>query len=715
MSTLNYTLIDADPSAGRDDDNIEADPGVSPGNALQVYQFDSIASQEYELVRTTAGAEPEGTGEGLIMIGAPGNIPWVDLDGDGDTPTGSGSEQRVNVDGAIRSRGYFDELGRDVVGLLDNLLPAAPNLQTFDAPDTGNASSGSGKIGTDAPSFLSQNAVVSVDPDKTADPSERGVIDGDGGVTFTGDLNFDVSGTDIYSDDAFGPGDKGHLEIVVNGNRPTGTEDGDNTNDDSRYFDLTDLSAQDTTSTGSATGFDMDAAQTVTFSNGETFGDGYERTGEYYLRFADNVFVDDDVNEVEVRHYVGGSVRASTNTIRFFLDTDSSNITFNTTNSGGDPAIDSLTLNDIGEANGGKSLSGIKYAAGADAALNYVVGNVYRTSYSNDSNGIDYVSVQNCAVDSAQIPDNSSVDDDLLIADQIPGTGEVQPGNDGVYKIRAGDDAQGFGDGPDVVTAGDFQIQLQVNDPVEGAQSAATATGGYNLLVDNDGNQPNWETQENFIIEGESQHTSGGEGTRVQEANVTFGGDVSDGNLNANARYDPTTDISDDSADADYTNELQVYDRQLIYPDTNFASGFNPTTASGNYSGSNTTGQRQYVGFAEDKSSNTKDFAVAVNASQSNLVQAGTLTNGTSDVSLELRIGGTNDTGWLDVTVAEDQSGGCFASVNGTSQSLDGNDIGIIMDAFSGSSGAGGRLFYRFTYPENGTAVIDNVNVTYSP
>jgi hypothetical protein len=192
---------------------------------------------------------------------------------------------------------------------------------------------------------------------------------------------------------------------------------------------------------------------------------------------------------------------------------------------------------------------------------------------------------------------------------------------------------------------------------------------------------------------------------------VSFSGDVSDGNLGA-GRFDPTTDISDDSSNSDYANELQVFDRQLVYPSRNFSTGFQPTTSTGDYSGSQSTGVRQYVGFAEDTSDNIKDFALRVNGSGT-LVEAGTLTTGSDEVSIELRIGGQNDTGWLDVTIAESDSGGCFASTNGNSQSLDGNDIGIIMDAFSNEDGAGGRLFYRIRYPENGTATIDNVEVEY--
>jgi hypothetical protein len=703
MSTLNYTVIDGNNDV--DDSTVEPDTGSGvPGNALRVFQFNDAASTESQLLLASSGSADQTSSEGLVFVGQPTNMAWVELEDrnsnvgvDTGSPTASDNSERVNIDGAIRGRGFLDESGRDLVELVDNLLPNAPELQTFDFAD-GNP----GKIGANTASFgFSQNDVVAVQSN-TQDPAELGVFDD--GSTVTGDLNFNVSGTSVYSDDAFGPGDRGHLELVINGVRPTGTEDGDNTNDDSTYFDLTDLSAGNTTAGSTTSGFIMDAAQNISFPNGQTFSDGYQRTGQFFVEFAD--LADNDVNEIEVRHYVDGSLRASTNTIYVFKDADGSSITFTTTNSGADPAIDgSPTLNSTR-----KFLSGIEYAVGAQASLNYVANGVYRTSYSASGSGINFQTT-NCELTDTAIPDNSDVADQLLVADQSPGTGQTRPASSESWIARAGNDPDGFGDGPDLVIDDDFSVQLFVEDPVEGTATPGSVSGGYSLLVDNEFQQSNWETREDFIIEGENQGTGGSEGTRVQEANVSFSGDVSDGNLGA-GRFDPTTDISDDSSNSDYANELQVFDRQLVYPSRNFSTGFQPTTSTGDYSGSQSTGVRQYVGFAEDTSDNIKDFALRVNGSGT-LVEAGTLTTGSDEVSIELRIGGQNDTGWLDVTIAESDSGGCFASTNGNSQSLDGNDIGIIMDAFSNEDGAGGRLFYRIRYPENGTATIDNVEVEY--
>lgn len=721
MSTLNYTLIDGDNSG--DDANIEPDTGSgTPGNAVQVFQFDSAASTEAQVLLASAGSAPgaSGSDEGLVFVGNPSDMSWVSLDGGATgAPDGTGDEARLNVEGNTRAQSYIDGLGRDIVGLLDNLLPSAPNLTTQDAPELGDSFNGTslndGKIGANV---AEQNNVIAIDNNKTIDPSERGIIDNRTTDTFRGQLNFDVSGTNIYSNDAFGPGARGYLYLSINGDVPGSPGSFDPTTSNlAADLDYTDFDTQpnDTTSSSSQSGFDLNPANSVNFNNGETYEEGYERTGDYFLEFADASFNNNELNTVQIYHYGDdGTVISQTNEIQFFLDNDGNAITFNTI--GAQPALDSSpTLNNVGEGNGGKHLSGIRYAAGAHAFVNYLVSNVYRTSYSNDGNGINWNST-NCTINATSLPDNNDVGDDLVISNDTAGTGEVKPGDNGSWTARAGNDQTGFGDGPDLLINEDFSVQLFVNDPIEGSNTPGSASGGYNLLVDNVFDQPNWQTQEDFILEGENQGNTS-EGTRIQADNVSWGGDVSDGGLAASARFDPTVRIDDGSSNANYRNELQVYNRQLIYPDTDFTGNttdFDPSTTGADYT--NSTGDRQYVGFAEDTTQSTKDFAIALTGSGT-VVEAGTVSSGTDEVSIEMRIGGGDDTGWLDVTKPESDGDGCFASTNGDFGTpgdiqLNGNDIGIIMDAFSGSSGAGNRIFYKITYPVNGTATISNINVT---
>lgn len=643
MAKLDYTLI-----SYRDDldaSNADEHTPSNSGTALELRQYIDTLSDELVLVKT---ADDEGNYDLNGLSTAPG---LIDI---GDQAWLVRPKEKMNVEGAVQAFTFYDRNGIDIGAAIGQLLPAAPNVQAL-----GSNAGEAARVGvTSAAEPI--NTLVSVDSQAAA-TSNRGAI-GTSTSAVTGDINFDVSADSVHSADAFGPGNQGELRLILNGSQ-TGT-----------VVDLTDLSAQDTTSSGAVSGLNVSAASNVSFPGGDPFANGYQRTGTWYVDTGD--FVVNDVNTIKVQHFVGGSLFAETNTVRYFYDVDNNVITI-TPNGTGFSGSPNLTATR-------KELSGVEFATGATAPLNIELSNVYRASYSPSNSAIFYSQQTNLQIPGVAIPPANSVSDDVLI-----GSGSVAGANNtATFTAFTGSDG-----GPDSVVKGDFQLRVNVEDPIETTVTSALLSAGYSLLIDNLGSEPNPDLNNDFIDEGR----------RIVEAQMSFGNAT---NIPSSAVWD-SSQLIGNAASSGYNDGLQVIADTLTYPDENFSA----SQPAGNPNYSTATGERKFVGYFTDQQ-NTSDFALRVQGNGT-LVSPGNLTGGSNDVSIEVKIGGDNETAWLDVNTDESQ-GGAFAAANGNNKTFNGTPIGITLPVFSGSIGAGEKLFYRITFADAGTATLQSVDVDWT-
>jgi hypothetical protein len=645
MAKIDYTLI-----SFRDDltsADVDQHGPSNSGTALELRQYIDSLSAEVVLVQT---ADETGDFDDGTLTTEPG---IVDI---GDQAWLTRPKEKVNVEGAVQAFTFFDGSGTDIGNAVQQLLPAAPNVQTL-----GSTAGSPARVGTSA---ASEPINTLVDVESQDDPvSDRGAV-GTGTTTVGGDINFDVAAAPSgeFDADSFGRADEGELRLIVNGSQLGSS------------INLTNLSAQDGTSGGAVSGINVSAATNVSFPGGSTFGEGYQRTGTWLVDTAD--FAADNINTVKVQHLIGGSLFAETNTVRYFYDIDVNVITI-TPNGSGFSGSPTLTV-------GRKNLSGVEFAEGASAELNVQLSNVYRTSYSPDSGAIFYTDETNLQIPDVAIPNANSVTDDVLI-----GSGSVAGANN-TSTFTATTGSQG---GPNSVVNGDFELRVNVQDPVESTVTSSLLTANYSLLIDNLGLESNPDLENDFIAEQR----------RVIESNVVFS---SANTIPSSAVWDGTQSIAD-TGPAGYNDGLQVIASELTYPDTDFSSS--QPVGNPDYTGE--TGQRTFVGYFTD-SQNTSDFALRVSGTGT-LTTLSNLTNGSDDVAIEVRIGGDSDSGWLDVNVDE-SVGGAFAAANGNNKAFNGNPIGITLPNFSGSPNAGDKLFYRITFAQASTAVLQSVDVDWA-
>lgn len=549
------------------------------------------------------------------------------------------AREKVHVEGAVEAWDF--RIGEEYVGdrldLLENLLPSAPTLSNF-----------SSSSGTDGRlSFDDTNTIAGVEPAPGFNRNDLYDISGDrrgilgSGDNTSGTLNPQVSSTDEHNADIFGRATEGVLKLVVNGSEIGSVEaDLDSTNSPINTVD------------GNGTGFNLSAADPLTFPDGSNFTGVYQRSGSWNVGSAD---LRSGYNTVKVRHETdAGQLIGETQTVEYVVDDDTADITFGT------PALSNLNTS------GSKNLSGVEYNTGATADFSVTIDNVYKNTY-QEGNAITFPTTNRCAVSSQSIPSLSGGDNE---------TKTINLSAQASVNVTR-------------IISNDIGVQARITDPVDGnSPYTSSLVSDYDLLIDNQGDS-----------DSDLRNRFQGESYRIP-SNEDFDTDLSGG-------WDSTISIADGSI-AGYNNGVQVINDRIEYPSINF--GAIADGPAGNPDYSTATGVRYYYGYFTDTTA-TSNWSLEIDGSAT-LVTEGTVSTGTDEVAISIKL--PTLTGWMDinepfVTGQTADGDGAYQAVNGSNQFIGGgSDIGITSGTQS-TANSFDKLYYRITVPENWTGNITDI------
>lgn len=556
---------------------------------------------------------------------------------------------------------------------LEGLLPQAPPL---DYTEESGQPGESGRL-----SFGSSNNISGVTNDPDTDftqlfditTNQRGIV-GVGDGNFSGVLNDDVQSTTKYDADSFGRADEGKLKLIVNGNVITGAT-----------VDLTDLSDRDTRTSG--TGLKVSAASNVNFSDGSTFSDGWQRTGQWYV--SEKEFRT-GYNTIRVEHVDNsGSPISKTNVLGYIYDDEGTAISFFSNNTGIFGPL---------QKTGANFLSGVEYDTSATAFLEADVENVYLYTY-KDGNAITFPLQTNFSVSSIPIPSPSDETDVVSISEQVVSD--------------------------DILIDEGFEGSIRIDDPVESSAEEGpndnSQLSRYSFLIDgfNGNNGPNDQKFNN-------------EARRLLPDDSTddFTQDVS-----PDWSWNSEKDISD-SGDQYYNDGIQIkpdpgynqnFEAHYIgYPNFDYSTVTDGPPENSDRDYTNSTGRRHFFGYFENLSGNSI-FVLYIYGSGTFIEDGTSFTNGSDQIKFAFRL--PSQTGWLDVTRGFQQ--GLLGNVN------DGDPFGPAVDG--GQNKAGGddfdmssgpaqigitsgttntddsfdKIYYRILVPEGWTGNIQRVRIDF--
>lgn len=522
--------------------------------------------------------------------------------------------------------------GRRNVGVLDNLLPEGVSLEDIDGTNGQTA-----KIGL-PDGDTSKNEVFSTSGNR------NGVI-GPQGETISGTLNPQVQSTDNYQNDTFDRATEGTLKLVVNGSNLV-------------TLDLT-VSGSNTQTSANGSQLSVTAENPITFINGEPFDGNDQRTGTYQVVQAD---LTQGTNTIKVRHEDGGSnLIGESETLEYFLDPETSNITF------ASESVSNLQKNTT------KQLSGVAYNTGGTVDYSVSASNVYKNTFENGT-GITF-STTNVSLSNISIEELGTNEDETKTL-QIAETASIDEQR---------------------IIGGSLSVQATIDDPID--SNAPFTTSGvtdFDVLIDqvNSGNSA-------------LSHNFNDENYRVApDANL-------ESDLGSGA-YDSAISIADGSANG-YGSELQVTEGKIVYPSIDYSTIANGPTGNPNYSGTNTTGERTYFGIFTDTLA-VSNFVLNINGTGT-LVSEGQATTGDE---LSVSIKAPTQTGFMDINENFEpgqtaDGNGAYQETNATnpSQSVGPNsEIGLTIGEKS-TVDAFDSLIYRITVPEDFTGEITQMTIDW--
>ena len=459
--------------------------------------------------------------------------------------------------------------------------------------------------------------------------------------------------TEAYPAMSFGNADQGTLQIWVNGTLK-------------HSVDLSIFTSGATTTSG--TGFDLSAADAVSFPNGASFTSFQYRTGMWRVASVDER---PGHNYVQVRHVIGATTY-TTNYLEWVID--------------GSVAATSYlseTLTGL-SMTGSKYLSGVQYHTGGSATYAITVQNPYSNTFSNSASAVYHTNSTNCLPAATLIPDLVGAPwetSSLVLSKSAPITASVLHNEAITARTATLRTAQSV-----IVSAGDTEDFLLMNAVTD----AATAT-----------NEP---------LDGETYRVPS-DRSLTTTSGFTIGG--------VGLWNSP---ISIAGATSGYSDGLLVYNGILCYPsntastpgitDGDFAIANGPP---GNPNYSATSGERVYLRYFYFTSA-TQNFIL--NIAHSGVAfrsrASGNLLVGTPDAYLEILAPNTTSNGasveFKDAIVAytSDSATGCHAATYGSTQyTAWGITLGTKSTATSGNV-----IILRITAGSDWTASISNIAIT---
>ena len=562
---------------------------------------------------------------GIYNVGYDGTYFQVNLGGGG---AGSGTIGDAE-DGTYTDGLFTDFVSTTPIGtavdrfneILKNLVPpSAPELTDWSGSRTGgvngklsfddsNPISGSTYIGANnAPS-----TPISVDGTWTSTGKRFGIYAATNTTDITGTLNDQVSAdtatpTAAYPADSFGDGDKGDLKLYVNGVLVSTAT-------------LTTLSAQDTTSGGSTSGFNITASTASKFPIGTPFEQFQYRTGTWRVIDTDAQLVY-GYNYVHAVHDNSPSFTRTLSRYEFIIDHDA------TATSITSPSITSYTLT------GSKYLSGINYFTGGTLNYNCTIDNLYRNTYYSGTDAVTYNDNSGSG--------NGGTNPLLTVSrqDSLPNSS-----GDELKQIVLSTDLNSSVSIPfNIITSGKRRLNDSIGltttakRTVSSGSRTLTTTGGAasisNVYLDN------VTATSTILIEYFNSEVYRLKGSNTYD---TYG-------VIASNSWVSTQSLL--NGDSDHNNGLQVYNDRLIYPVTNFSTPGSLTTKL-NFGDTGTvytscTGERTYIRYFRQVSPTTGNFAMTIAGSGTFVSLATSLTGNNIHVELKAPGSAAQETGWLD-------------------------------------------------------------------
>jgi hypothetical protein len=305
-------------------------------------EIDAAGASDVDSVNTVTGA--------VLIDGVDGNTVVTE----GQTITVSGFESEfVAASGSLQTSITINTVNISInSSVLDSLIPPpAPVLDDI------SATSANGVVGKNT--WNSAQPISSyvdlpgdgLDTTFSTGGTENGVV-ASGAGAFAGTLNDDVTAhAYAYPADAFGEGDIGTLQLLVNGNIIHTT-------------DLTSFGSGASTN-GNGSGFSLGAATPVQFDSGDPLVTRQYRTGTWNVETGDQA---NGYDEVQVRHVVtSGTIQT---TIQEWVVDESTTATSYT-----GEVLDTLAMA------GSKDISGVNYHTGGTAQYDITIQNAQRNTY----------------------------------------------------------------------------------------------------------------------------------------------------------------------------------------------------------------------------------------------------------------------------------------------------------------------------------------------
>jgi len=643
------------------------------------------------------------SGTGIVDVSGGDLVPGIvyNLSYDGtyfqaNIPVGATS---IGVIGAAEDGDYTDGLFTDFtpstpIGtpidrfneILKSLVPpSAPALSDWSGSKSGSVN---GKLSFDANYPISGSTYisatnsptpVSVDGTWTISGKRLGIA-ASASNDVTGVLNYQVpvnSGvpTPAYVASSFGDANFGQLKMYVNGVLKT-----------SATINLTNLAAQDTTTSGTTTGFSVSAATASKFPQGDPFTNFWNRTGTWRLRGNDPDIVL-GYNYVYVVHDNAPSFTRTLTRYEFIID-------HNTTST----SITGATVTGY-TFTGNKFLSGVKYYTGGYVAYDVTIDNLYRNTYYGGTDAITFTDTST----GNTIPIINTSQTLSLAASG--GTESKQ------FKISNGDQL-GTSITFSVYTPGKRRINESISWNVGAKRTIqGNTTGGAvsvsNVMLDNvSASSTNYV--ENFDDE-------------TYRLMDTFGGFVYDyiSNISSNPWQSQQSLIGGTSG---WTEGLQVTNGRLIYPVTNYSS-IGVLSTNNNFGDSSTnystaTGNRMYIRYFYQASPTTGNFVMMINGSGGTFVPLSTSLTG-NNIHVEIKAPGVSgaETGWLDAY--NDFATGTWTDGSGARNASGGagrsfaTSWGLTIGT-KNTANTGGYMLIRITVGSSFTGYIDSISWTFA-
>ena len=452
-----------------------------------------------------------------------------------------------------------------------------------------------------------------------------------------------------YPANSFGDGDQGTLKLYVNGS-------------EIHFVDLTGWGSG-LSANGNGSGFNLSAATSVQFDNGDTFSLFKYRTGTWQVAAADQV---NGYNYATVVHSVG----TTDNTVQTFEWVNDADTTATVISS---PVLDNLNMS------GSKYISGVEYHTAGTAEYDVTIDNSYRNTYSSSGSALDFQST-NATVSDQSLPVMTTEADTVTVTDAAVT----------VSASRLLDESISTS-----VTV-DRTVQSDIND---GSDSIP------GLLLDIVADNADDDTE---TFNGEGYRMDGG--VESDLSNVSYGTGPGSGPFT----WDNTVSLVSGTPDYD---GLLIEDGSLKYP-TEGANGGDYSSIvngpAGNVDYSAASGNRTYYRYFYN-SSPRSNFVLNVTATNTNFVDVATGPSG-NDVTLEVLAPNTTQDG-----------GGTIEFKDGVTAYTNNDGIGVYASTFGSTiptnwgmsigsrdtSTSGYVLVIKITASSSWTGNISNISITW--